>query len=93
MTTSTKLNKHLFTWIVCEDCGVKIMRDLQDHESLIIKCPAFAWGECCVCYNYMHFKITVQQDTQDWLKKFTFKKEVEELKQTVHSTDSEEKKR
>lgn len=65
-----------FTWIVCKDCGVKIMRDLQDRERLIIKCPAYAWGECCVCYNSIHFKITVQQDTQDWLKKFTFKKEV-----------------
>jgi len=68
-----------FTWIVCEDCGVKIMRDLQDHERLIVKCPAYANGECCVCYNSIHYRITVQPDTHEWLTKFTFKKTVEVL--------------
>lgn len=72
-----------YTWIVCSDCGVRIMNDLCDHERLIVKCPAYAWGECSVCYGAIHYKITVQQDTQEWLLKFTFQKEVQELKNTV----------
>lgn len=69
-----------FTWIVCEECGIKIIRDLQEHERIIIKNPSYAYGECSVCYGPIHYKLTVQKNTQDWLEKFTFKKEYDALR-------------
>ena len=68
-----------YTWVVCDDCGLKIMKDLQDHERLIIKCPAYAYGECSVCSSAIHYRITVQQDTHEWLIQFTFKDVVAEI--------------
>lgn len=81
-----KTKTKLYTWIVCEDCAKRILSDLCDHDRLIIKCPAYAYGECSVCYNSIRYKITVQQDTQEWLLKFTFKKEQDEL--AIHNSKS-----
>lgn len=72
------LGKRRYTWMVCRDCGIKIVIDVQDHEKLIVESPAFAWDQCCMCYNYRYYKITVQQNTQDWLVKFTFREAVKE---------------
>jgi len=63
-----------YVWIVCEDCGLKIVQDLQEHEQLIVKCPTSTHDECCVCHNSVRLKITVQQKTHEWLQKFTFNK-------------------
>lgn len=80
--SSVVVNK-TFTWIVCEECGIRIIRDLQDHERIIVKNPSYAFGECSICYGPIHYKITVQPYTHDWLKTITFKKEVDELRGTT----------
>lgn len=63
-----------YVWVVCEDCGLKIVQDLQEHEKLIVKSATHTPGECCICNNLVHLKITVEQRTHEWLQKFTFNK-------------------
>jgi len=55
------------------------MKDLQDHERLIVKCPAYAYGECSVCGSAIHYRITVQKNTHEWLLQFTFKDVVTQI--------------
>ena len=61
---------------LCGKCTIKIVDDLQDHERLIIKNPAYARGECQICYGVLCFIVTVQQDTFDWIRKFTFNESI-----------------
>ena len=77
-----------YTWYLCRSCTDKVVDDLQDHERLIIKNPAYAYGECSVCYGLLSRKVTVQQNTHEWLQKFTFNKQ-----QTVEASCQEDSKK
>lgn len=64
-----------FTWHVCEKCMVEIVKDCQEHERVIVRNPAYADGDCSICLNTVRYLVKVQQNTQEWLLKFTFNKE------------------
>lgn len=67
-----------YTWYVCDKCCMIIVLHCQDHERVIVKNPAYADGECQVCYGVIHFKVIVQQNTEKWLHMFAFNKEYNE---------------
>lgn len=72
-----------FTWHVCEKCAIEIVKDCQDHERVIIRNPAYADGECSVCYGIVRFIVKVQKNTQSWLVKFTFNKKWKEYERSL----------